>query len=92
MNLRIVSEWIEWLEHKTKPLFVGVALILYAISLVELASEISPITQLDEYLVGALANLSIPFGVILLQELLELVANISESNLLSARRQFEIVV
>lgn len=92
MELSMIAEAIEWLEHRTKPLFVAVALILYAISLVELAGEIDPVAQLDEYLIGALANLSIPFGVILLQELLELVSNIAESNLLSARRQFEIVV
>lgn len=92
MDLKIVSETLEWLEHRTKPLFVIVALILYIISLYQLGLEVSPMNQLDEFLVGALGNLSIPFGIILLQELLELVANISESNLLSARRQYEIVV
>ncbi|MFT7586624.1 MAG: hypothetical protein ACI9EW_003062 [Cellvibrionaceae bacterium] len=92
MNIHVISESIDWLEHKSKPLFVIVALLLYVISLVQLTAEVSPITQLDEYLIGALANLSIPFGIILLQELLELVANIAESNLLSARRQFEIVL
>ncbi|MFK7800982.1 MAG: hypothetical protein AB8G95_05080 [Anaerolineae bacterium] len=92
MDIHVVSESIEWLEHKSKPLFVIVALLLYVISLVQLAAEVSPLNQLDEYLIGALANLSIPFGIILLQELLELVSNISESNLLSARRQFEIVL
>ncbi|MFT5137133.1 MAG: hypothetical protein ACI8XV_002170 [Arenicella sp.] len=92
MDIHVVSESIEWLEHKSKPLFVVVALLLYIISLVQLAAEVSPLNQLDAYLVGALANLSIPFGIILLQELLELVASISESNLLSARRQFEIVL
>ena len=92
MDVHVVSESIEWLEHKTKPLFVIVAIVLYAISLVQLAAEVSPLNQLDAYLVGALANLSIPFGIILLQELLELVASISESNLRSARHQFEIVL
>ena len=52
----------------------------------------SPVYQLNEFLVGALANLSIPFGIILLQEMLELVANIGESTLLSARHQFEIIL
>ena len=92
MQLHLVSDAIEWLEHKTKPLFVAAALILYAWSLVQLAAETSPITELDQFLVGALANLSIPFGVILLQELLELVSNIGENNLLSARHQFEIIL
>ena len=92
MDLKIVSETLEWLEHKTKPLFVAVALILYAVSLYQLGLEVSPMKELDAFLVGALSNLSIPFGIILLQELLELVANISESNLQSARHQYEIVV
>lgn len=92
MDIKIVSETLEWLEHKTKPLFVVVALILYAVSLYRLGLEVSPMKELDAFLVGALSNLSIPFGIILLQELLELVANISESNLQSARHQYEIVV
>ena len=92
MDLKIVSETLEWLEHRTKPLFVIVALVLYAISLYRLGLEISPMKELDEFLVGALSNLSIPFGIILLQELLELVVKTSESNLLSARHQYEIVV
>lgn len=92
MQLESVSTGLKWLEHHTKPLFVGVAIILYAISLVQLAGEINPIRELDLFLTEALGNLTIPFGVILLQEMLELVANIGESNLLSARHQFEIVV
>lgn len=92
MNLYVISESIEWLEHKTKPLFVIVALALYTWELFRLAGEINPIMELDAYLVEALAALSIPFGVILLQEILELVAKISESNLISARHQFEIVL
>ncbi|MEM8862062.1 MAG: hypothetical protein AAGD96_27395 [Chloroflexota bacterium] len=91
-DIRIVAEAMEWIEHKTKPIFVVVALLMYGISLVQLASEVNPITELETYLIGALSNLSIPFGVILLQELVELVSNIPESNLLSARRQFEIVI
>lgn len=92
MNLKIVSESLEWLEHKTKPLFVIVALVLYAVSLYQLGLEVSPTKELDAFLIGALSNLSIPFGIILLQELLELVVKTSESNLLSARHQYEIVV
>lgn len=92
MDIKIVSETLEWLEHKTKPIFVIVALILYGISLFTLAKEVNPMQELDAFLVGALSNLSIPFGIILLQELLELVAKTSESNLLSARHQYEIVV
>ena len=76
MDLHIFSEWIEWIEEKTKPLFVAAALLLYGWSLIQLGQEVSPITELEEFLVQALANLSIPFGVILLQELVELVANI----------------
>lgn len=92
MNIKIVSESLEWLEHKTKPIFVAVALILYAVSLYQLGLEVSPTKELDAFLIGALSNLSIPFGIILLQELLELVVKTSESNLLSARHQYEIVV
>lgn len=92
MNIHMISETLEWLEEHSKPLFVIAALLLYAMSIVQLANEVSPITELNEFLIQSLANLSIPFGIILLQELLELVANISESNLLSARRQFEIVL
>ncbi len=92
MTLNTIPHAIEWLEHRSKPLFVIVALGLYAWSLIQLAGDVHPVAQLDEFLVQALANLSIPFGVILLQELLELIATIPDSNLLSARRQFEIVV
>jgi hypothetical protein len=90
--LYLLEEKLEWLEEKTKPLFVGMALLLYALSLVRLMGEIDPATNLEAFLVGALSNLSIPFGIILLQELLELVANISYSTLRSARRQFEIAM
>ena len=92
MNIHTLAEGLEWLEHKTKPLFVGAALISYAISLVVLAAKINPATDLEEYLVGALGNLAIPFSIILLQEMLELITSISESTLVSAQRQFEIVV
>lgn len=92
MNLHVVSEAIEWLEHKTKPLFVIVALVLYAWELVRISAEYSPTKELDSFLTSALTALSVPFGIILLQELLELIANMGESNLLSAQHQFEIVV
>lgn len=92
MTLHWLAEGLEWLEHKTKPLFVGAALLAYAISLVVLATQINPATHLEEYLVGALGNLAIPFGIILLQEMLELITSISDSTLISAQRQFEIVV
>lgn len=92
MQLQAFSHWVEWVEHKTKPIFVGAALLLYGWSLIQLGMTTSPITELDAFLVGALANLSIPFGIILLQEMLELVANIGESTLLSARHQFEIIL
>ncbi len=87
-----VATGLEWIEEKSKILFVTAALGLYAWSLVQLASEIDLLTDVNTFLVQALANLSIPFSVILMQELLELVANISHSTLQSARRQFEIVV
>ena len=92
MELKKFSRALEWLEHTTKPLFVGVALLLYVIELFRLAQVYNPVSQLDEFLIEALAALSVPFGIILLQELLELVSSMAESNLLSARRQFEIVV
>ncbi len=92
MNIHTLAEGLEWLEHKTKPLFVGAALLAYAVSLVVLATQINPVTHLEDYLVGALGNLAIPFGIILLQEMLELITSISDSTLVSARRQFEIVV
>jgi len=87
-----VAEKVEWLEESSKSLFVATALGLYAWSLVDLSREVDVLTDVNGFLVGALANLSIPFSVILMQELLELVANISHSTLQSARRQFEIVV
>lgn len=86
------SEGVEWVEERSKPLFVIVALLLYVVELVRLAGEYSPIQQLDAYLVQALGALSVPFGIILLQEMLELIGTIADSNLLSARRQFEIVL
>ncbi|MEM7335408.1 MAG: hypothetical protein AAF490_25240 [Chloroflexota bacterium] len=91
-QLQPVSEGLKWFEHRTKPIFVIVAIALYANSLVRLAIEVSPTKELDTFLTDALGNLFIPFSVILMQEMLELIANIGENNLLSARHQFEIVV
>ena len=92
MGTHSLAHALEWLEEKTKPLFVVVALLLYGIEIGKIARVLNPVENLDQFLIEALAALSIPFGVILLQELLELVAAISESNLLSARRQFQIVL
>ncbi|MEM7113513.1 MAG: hypothetical protein AAF614_13835 [Chloroflexota bacterium] len=92
MDKHAVAHSLEWLEEKTKPLFVVVALVLYAIEVGRIATTMNVLENLDEFLIAALAGLSIPFSVILMQELLELVAYISDSNLLSARRQFEIVL
>ncbi len=92
MQLKSVASALKWVEHQTKPIFVAVAIILYANSLVRLAARVNPVQELDVFLTDALGNLFIPFSVILMQEMLELIANIGESNLLSARHQFEIVV
>jgi anti-sigma regulatory factor (Ser/Thr protein kinase) len=86
-----LSRRLEKVEEKTKPVFVAVAIILYAGSLALLARKVNPLTDLDEFLVKALANLSIPFGIILLQELFELITAIPRSTLRSASQQFEIV-
>lgn len=90
-SLRAFAHSLEKLEEKTKPLFVAVAILLYAGSLAFLVRKVNPLTDLDEFLVKALANLSIPFGVILLQELLELITAIPRSALGSAAQQFEII-
>jgi len=92
MKLNWLAEKLEWIEEKSKPLFVVMALLLYGYSLVQLMLEIDLGTDLSRFLVEALANLSIPFTVILLHGLLELIASISHSNLRSAQRQFEIVL
>ncbi len=92
MKRHWLAEKLEWIEERTKPIFVVAVLLLYAFSLVQLVQEINLSTDFNRFLVEALANLSIPFGVILLHELLELVTSISHSNLRSAQRQFEIVV
>jgi hypothetical protein len=87
-----IAKRLERVEEKSKILFVVTALGLYAWSLVELSRDVDILTDVNTYLVRALANLAIPFGVLLMQELLELITNISHSTLQSARRQFEIVV
>ncbi|HSH01549.1 MAG TPA: hypothetical protein VLL52_03450 [Anaerolineae bacterium] len=87
-----LSEQLEWIEEESKPFFLMVALGWYFFSLYQLMFEVNPVQDLNGFLVGALSNLSIPFGVILMQEVLELIASISHSTLLSARRQFEIVI
>lgn len=79
-------------RRKTKPLFVAADLILYAIAIYRIAQNVKPLENLNQFLVESLIALTIPFGIILLQEMLELVAKISENNLLSARHQFEIVL
>ena len=82
---------LEHLEARTRKWFVTAALLAYAGSLVWLTREVSPVSQLDAFLVKALAHLSIPFSIILLQELFELVITISQSTLRSTCQQFEIV-
>jgi serine/threonine-protein kinase RsbW/sigma-B regulation protein RsbU (phosphoserine phosphatase) len=89
--LRGFAHRLDKIEEKTKSLFVAVAIVLYVGSLVLLARKVNPLTDFDGFLVKALANLSIPFGVILLQELLELLTTIPTSALRSAAQQFEIV-
>lgn len=79
-------------QEKAKPFFSGAALILYIASLVLfLCKAEGPIT-FNTFLIEALVRLSIPFGVILLQELLELITFISDSSLRATQRQFQIVV
>lgn len=92
VNFYFVAEWMEWLEHRTKPVFVFAALLLYVVEIGRISTTMNPFANLDQFLVEALGALSVPFSVILLQELLELVAVLSDSNLVSARHQFEIVL
>jgi serine/threonine-protein kinase RsbW len=86
-----ITHGLEKIEEKTKYLFITIAILLYTVSLVQLAQKVSPLTSLDEFLVKALANLSIPFGVILLQEFFELINTIPKSALQSACQQFELI-
>lgn len=92
MAEHMLATALEWLEHKSKPFFVAAALIAYAIEVYLLTTAPKPPENLNDFLIQALGALVTPFSIILLQEILELVAKISESNLLSARHQFEIVV
>ncbi|MHC4872242.1 MAG: ATP-binding protein [Planctomycetota bacterium] len=91
VTLQRFSHGLETVEEKTKSLFVFVALALYAGSLIFLAQKISPVQHFDLFLIKALGNLSIPFGVILLQEFLELISTIAQSRLRATCQQFEIV-
>lgn len=84
-----VNDSLVFFETKTKLLFSGAALLLYFISLVQLVLE-HPLT-LNAFLVDALGKLIIPFSIILLQELLELITFISGNTLKSAQQQFQIV-
>jgi len=86
-----VEEAVEEAEEKARGPFVIVAILIYIGSLFMLARKVNPVTDLDAYLVKALAQLSIPFGIILLQEMFELVATISKSTMRSTSQQFEIV-
>lgn len=92
IDLEKFTEFLEKMEDFTRPLFVAAAIILYIWSIFQLVQEVNPATELELFLVRLLTNLSIPFGVILLQEMFELVISISHSTLDSARRQFEVVV
>jgi hypothetical protein len=79
-------------QEKAKPFFSGAALILYIASLVSFLYKAEESVTFNTFLVEALVRLSIPFGVILLQELLELITFISDSSLRATQRQFQIVV
>jgi anti-sigma regulatory factor (Ser/Thr protein kinase) len=83
---------VKHFEHKTSHLFVYAALLSYPICLVLLLKKVDPVSDPTTFLIKALAALAVPFGIILLQELLELVASISHSTLDSTRRQFQIVI
>lgn len=78
-------------EH-AKPLFSGAALLFYVGSLVLLVRDVNPIHEQDTFLVEALVRLSIPFSIILLQEILELATMMSGRTLASKQQQFQIVV
>ena len=84
-----VNDGLVFFEAKTKLLFSGVALLLYFISLVGLILKHPP--SLDKFLVDALGLLLLPFSIILLQELLELITFISGNTLKSTTQQFQIV-
>ena len=92
MNEHILAHGLEWLEEKSKPLFVGVALLLYALEIGRIATTSNPLADMTAFFNAALGALAVPFGIILLQEVLELIASIADNNLLSARKQFQIVL
>jgi hypothetical protein len=79
-------------QEKAKPFFSGLALILYIASLVIFVYKAEKPITFNGFLIEALVRLSIPFGVILLQELIELITFISDSSLRATQRQFQIVV
>lgn len=89
--LRGFSNRLEKAEGTTKVFFVAIAIFSYVGSLILLVRDINPLANLDEFLVKALANLSIPFSIILLQELVELIISIPRSALRSTCQQFELV-
>ena len=94
-----ISKPFQWFDEKlvkfqdkAKPFFSGAALILYIASLVGFLYKAEGPITFNVFLIQALVSLSIPFGVILLQELLELITFISDSSLIATQRQFQIVV
>jgi hypothetical protein len=94
-----ISKPFQWFDEKlvkfqdkAKPFFSGAALILYIASLVGFLYKAEGPITFNAFLIQALVSLSIPFGVILLQELLELITFISDSSLRATQRQFQIVV
>ena len=94
-----ISKPFQWFDEKlvkfqdkAKPFFSGAALILYIASLVGFLYKAEGPITFNVFLIQALVSLSIPFGVILLQELLELITFISDSSLRATQRQFQIVV
>jgi len=89
--LRALARRLEKVEEKTKPVFVIVAIVFYIGCLIKLTGEINPITDFDHFLIKALAKLSVPFGIILLQEMLELLTAVPRSALQSACQQFELI-
>ena len=67
--MRRIAEKLLRVQEKVKPLFAAIALLLYVISLVLLAQEMKPKDDFSAFMVEALVRLTIPFSVILLQEL-----------------------
>jgi anti-sigma regulatory factor (Ser/Thr protein kinase) len=78
--------------HKVSPWFVYAALVSYPVALFFVAKKVNPIDDTATFLIKALGALAVPFGIILLQEMVELLASISDSTLRSTRQQFQIVI